>query len=165
MRGDSPRIILPLYTADKKLFGFQGRSLSKATKLRYITVILDENQPKLFGLDKVNTNERVYICEGPFDSTFIRNSIAMCGSDVLLPSGFASDCCYVYDNEPRNPQIVNRIRNSINQGNSVVIWPKSITQKDINDMVLHGHDVQSVVESNVYQGLEATLKLNEWKKV
>ena len=165
MRGDGPRIILPLYTADKKLFGYQGRSLSKATKLRYITVILDESQPKLFGLDKVNPNERVFICEGPFDSTFIRNSLAMCGSDVHIDRGRFGDVVWVYDNEPRNPQIVQRIASSINNGDKVVIWPKSILQKDINDMVLHGHDVQTVVESNIYQGLEATLKLNEWKRV
>lgn len=165
MRGDGPRIILPLYTAEKKLFGFQGRSLSKATKLRYITVILDENQPKLFGLDKVNLNETVYITEGPFDSTFIRNSIAMCGSDVHIDRGIFGNTVWIYDNEPRNQQIVDRIRKTIDAGNSVVIWPKSITQKDINDMVLAGHDVQNVVESNVYRGLEATLKLNEWKRV
>ena len=165
MRGDSPRIILPLYTADKKLFGFQGRALSKATKLRYITVILDENQPKLFGLDKVNLNERVYITEGPFDSTFIRNSIAMCGSDVHVDRGVYRDIVWVYDNEPRNAEIVKRIIRTIDQGDPVVIWPKSISQKDINDMVLCGHDVQSVVESNTYSKLEATLKLNEWKKV
>lgn len=165
MRGDSPRIILPLYTADKKLFGFQGRSLSKATKLRYITVILDENQPKLFGLDRVNFNETVYITEGPFDSTFIRNSIAMCGSDVHVDRGMFSSVVWIYDNEPRNPQIVERIRKAIDSGNSVVIWPKSVLQKDINDMILAGHDVQNVVESNIYQGLEATLKLNEWKRV
>ena len=165
MRGDSPRIILPLYTADKKLFGFQGRSLSKATKLRYITVILDENQPKLFGLDKVNFDETVYITEGPFDSTFIRNSIAMCGSDVHVDRGMFSSVVWVYDNEPRNQQIVERIKKTIDSGNSVVIWPQSILQKDINDMILAGHDVQTVVESNVYRGLEATLKVNEWKRV
>lgn len=165
MRGDSPRIILPLYTADKKLFGFQGRALSKATKLRYITVILDESQPKLFGLDKVNLNERIYITEGPFDSTFLRNSIAMCGSDVHVDRGVYSDIVWVYDNEPRNAEIVKRIIRTIDQGDPVVIWPKSISQKDINDMVLCGHDVQSVIESNTYSKLEATLKLNEWKKV
>ena len=165
MRGDSPRIILPLYTADKKLFGFQGRALSKATKLRYITVILDESQPKFFGLDKINLNERVYITEGPFDSTFIRNAIAMCGSDVHVDRGVYRDIVWVYDNEPRNVEIVKRIKRTIDQGDPVVIWPKSISQKDINDMVLGGHDVQSVVESNTYSKLEATLKLNEWKKV
>ena len=165
MRGDGPRIILPLYTADKKLFGFQGRALSKATKLRYITVILDESQPKFFGLDKVNLNERVYITEGPFDSTFVRNSIAMCGSDVHADRRVYRDIVWVYDNEPRNAEIVKRIKRTIDQGDPVVIWPKSISQKDINDMVLGGHDVQSVVESNTYSKLEATLKLNEWKKV
>ncbi len=165
MRGDGPRIILPLYTADKVMFGYQGRSLSPRTKLRYITIILDESQPKIFGLDKINPNERVYITEGPFDSTFIRNAIAMCGSDVHVPDGTASDCCYVYDNEPRNREIVNRVSKTIDSGNSVVIWPSSITQKDINDMYLAGHDVQHMVESNTYRGLEAKLKLNTWKKV
>ena len=165
MRGDGPRIILPLYTADKVMFGFQGRSLSSRTKLRYITIILDESQPKLFGLDRINFNERVYITEGPFDSTFLRNSIAMCGSDVHVPDGTIDDCCYVYDNEPRNPQIVQRIGNTIDRGDSVVIWPTSVKQKDINDMYLAGHDVQTMVESNTYRGLEAKLKLNTWKKV
>jgi predicted RNA-binding Zn-ribbon protein involved in translation (DUF1610 family) len=164
MRGDGPRIILPLYTADKKLFGFQGRSLSKAAKLRYITVILDENHPKVFGLDRVNTNETIFVTEGPFDSMFLTNSIAMCGSDVNL-GDIDYELVYVFDNEPRNVQIVRRIETAIETQQRVVIWPSDILQKDINDMILAGHDVQKVVESNVYQGLEAKLKLNTWKKV
>lgn len=164
MRGDGPRIILPLYTADKKLFGFQGRSLSKAAKLRYITIILDENHPKVFGLDRVDTNETIYVTEGPFDSMFLTNGIAMCGSDVDLGS-FNYRFVYIFDNEPRNAQIVKRIENAIESQQRVVIWPSNILQKDINDMVLAGHDVQKVVESNIYQGLEAKLKLNTWKKV
>jgi predicted RNA-binding Zn-ribbon protein involved in translation (DUF1610 family) len=164
MRGDGPRIILPLYTADKKLFGFQGRSLSKTAKLRYITVILDENHPKVFGLDRVNTNETIFITEGPFDSMFLTNSIAMCGSDVNLGNSDYK-LVYIFDNEPRNAQIVRRIETAIETQQRVVIWPSDILQKDINDMVLDGHDVQKVVESNIYQGLEAKLKLNIWKKV
>jgi predicted RNA-binding Zn-ribbon protein involved in translation (DUF1610 family) len=164
MRGDGPRIILPLYTADKKLFGFQGRSLSKTAKLRYITVILDENHPKVFGLDRVNTNETIFITEGPFDSMFLTNSIAMCGSDVNLGNSDYK-LVYIFDNEPRNAQIVRRIETAIETQQRVVIWPSDILQKDINDMVLDGHDVQKVVESNIYQGLEAKLKLNTWKKV
>jgi hypothetical protein len=89
----------------------------------------------------------------------------MCGSDVHVPDGTIDDCCYVYDNEPRNAQIVQRISNSIDSGYSVVIWPSSVKQKDINDMYLAGHDVQTMVESNTYRGLEAKLKLNTWKKV
>ena len=164
MRGDGPRIILPLYTADKKLFGFQGRSLSKTAKLRYITVILDENHPKVFGLDRVNTNETIFITEGPFDSMFLTNSIAMCGSDVNLGNSDYK-LVYIFDNETRNAQIVRRIETAIETQQRVVIWPSDILQKDINDMVLDGHDVQKVVESNIYQGIEAKLKLNTWKKV
>ena len=89
----------------------------------------------------------------------------MCGSDVHLGSWGISNRAWVYDNEPRNPQIVERIAKSIDSGDQVVIFPKDVKQKDLNDMFLAGHDVQSLVESNVYQGLEAKLKFTQWKKV
>jgi hypothetical protein len=95
---------------------------------------------------------------------FLTNSIAMCGSDVNL-GDIDYELVYVFDNEPRNVQIVRRIETAIETQQRVVIWPSDILQKDINDMILAGHDVQKVVESNVYQGLEAKLKLNTWKKV
>ena len=89
----------------------------------------------------------------------------MCGSDVTMDSTDYSDLVYVLDNEPRNKEIVSKYENLINNGNKIVIWPSSVREKDLNDMALSGHDVQSVVESNIYQGLEANLKLNAWKKV
>ena len=89
----------------------------------------------------------------------------MCGSDVDIRSLGWSDYIWVFDNEPRNREIVNRISKSVDRGDKVVIWPKHIQQKDINDMSLGGHVVQKMVESNVYQKLEANLRLNDWKKV
>jgi hypothetical protein len=127
--------------------------------------MLDEEQPKIFGLDKIKENKPVYIVEGPFDSTFLENSVAMAGSDADVRAFDWSSYIWVFDNEPRNREIINRISKVINRGNKVVIWPNNIEQKDINDMVLAGRDVQSIVEYNVYSGLEATLKLNNWKKV
>ncbi len=127
--------------------------------------MLDEDKPKLFGLNTVKHNEPIYIVEGPFDSTFLENSVAMAGSD-LDPRSFGwSDYIWVYDNEPRNREIVSKISTAVDRGDKVVIWSNNIQEKDINDMVLAGHDVQKMVESNVYQGLEAKLKLNHWKKV
>jgi hypothetical protein len=164
LKQDSDRIIIPFKDKEGNLFGYQGRSLAPKAKLRYITIMLNEEQPKIFGLDRIKETETVYVTEGPFDSMFLGNSIAMCGSDVEL-CGFDYQFVYIYDNEPRNKQIVERIDKTIRQGNKVVIWPKTIQQKDINDMVLAGHDVQRLVECNVYSGLEATLKLNDWKKV
>jgi hypothetical protein len=164
LKNDEPRIIIPL-VHEEKIFGFQGRSLNKQSKIKYITIILDEEQPKIYGLDKVRRDATVYITEGPFDSTFIRNSIAMCGADVHIGDCGIGTPVYIYDNEPRNREIVQRISKTIDSGNSIVIWPSHIKEKDINDMVLSGLDVQSVIESNTYSGLEAKLKFTNWKRV
>jgi len=89
----------------------------------------------------------------------------MAGSDADVRTFGWSNYIWIFDNEPRNREIVARISKVIDRGDQVVIWPKKIQQKDINDMFLAGHDVQTLVQSNVYQGLEATLKFNDWKKV
>ena len=162
--GDECRIIIPMYNENKNLIGFQGRSLVP-NPVKYITVMLDEDAPKIYGLDQVDSSKPIYIVEGPFDSTFIQNAVAMCGSDVNIGSFGWSNYIYVFDNEPRNREIVNRISKTIDRGDKVVIWSTSIEQKDINDMVLAGLNVQSVVESNTYSGLEAKIKFNNWKKV
>jgi len=160
---DEERIIIPLYY-EKNLIGLQGRSLGPS-KVKYITVMLNDDAPKIYGLDNIRKDAPVYITEGPFDSTFIRNSIAMCGADANVDRWGISNPVWIYDNEPRNIEIVRRIGNTIDSGDSVVIWPESIDDKDINDMVMSGLDVQSVIESNTYSGLEAKLKFNTWKKI
>ena len=161
---DECRIIIPMYNENKNLIGFQGRSLVP-NLVKYITVMLDEDAPKIYGLDEIQKNEAVYVTEGPFDSTFIRNSIAMCGADADVSNWGINNPVWIYDNEPRNREIVSRISRVIGTGQKVVIWPSTINQKDINDMVLAGLNVQSVVESNTYYGLEAKLKFNTWKKI
>ena len=163
VRYDEPRIIIPLIYLNT-VVGFQGRSLGPS-KVKYITVMINDDAPKIYGLDQIRRGTPVYITEGPFDSTFIRNSIAMCGSDGDVGKWDISDPIWVYDNEPRNREIVRRISDTIDRGEKVVIWPLSILEKDINDMVLAGHDVQSVVESNVYSGLKAKLQFNTWKRI
>ena len=127
--------------------------------------MLEEDAPKIYGLDNIKTGETVYVTEGPFDSTFISNSIAMCGADGDVNKWGITNPVWIYDNEPRNRQIVERLATTINRGDRVVIFPKNILEKDINDMYLSGQNVQRVVESNIYQGLEAKLKLQDWKRV
>ena len=161
---DESRIIIPMYDTKQNLIGFQGRSLGPSL-VKYITTLFVDDAPKLYGLDEINDSKPIYIVEGPFDSTFIKNAVAMCGSDVDIGSFNWSDYIYVYDNEPRNREIVNRISKTIDRGDKVVIWPSTIPEKDINDMVLAGQDVQSVVESNVYSGLKAKLQFNTWKRI
>ena len=160
---DEERIIIPLYY-EKNLIGFQGRSLGPS-KVKYITVMLDDDAPKIYGLDNIKRDAPVYVTEGPFDSTFIPNAIAMCGADADVSRWGIDNPVWIYDNEPRNREITNRISKTIDAGHSVVIWPSDIDDKDINDMVMSGKDVQSVIESNIYSGLEAKLKFTTWKKI
>jgi len=160
---DEPRIIIPLFYQDT-LVGFQGRAIGPS-KIKYITVMLNDDAPKIYGLDEVQKNETVYITEGPFDSTFICNSIALCGADGDIGKWGIGNRVWIYDNEPRNAEITNRISKRISEGEKVVIWPSSISEKDINDMVLSGLDVQDVIKLNTYSGLEAKLKFTTWKKI
>jgi transcription elongation factor Elf1 len=160
---DEPRIIIPLFYKNT-MVGFQGRSLGPS-KVKYITVMINDDAPKIYGLDQIRGGAPVFVTEGPFDSTFIRNSIAMCGSDSDVRKWGVSTPVWVYDNEPRNREIVRRIEDTIDRGDSVVIWPSTVSEKDINDMVLAGHDVQSMVESNIYSGLKAKLQFNTWKRI
>ena len=157
------RIIIPLYYK-KDLIGIQGRSVDPSP-VKYITTIFYDDAPKIYGLDNIRQDAPVFVTEGPFDSTFISNSIAMCGADADVRRWGVSDPVWIYDNEPRSKEIVKRISDTIDSGEKVVIWPNNIYEKDINDMVLAGHDVQSIVESNVYDGLEANLKFTTWKRI
>jgi hypothetical protein len=127
--------------------------------------MLDDDAPKIYGLDEIEKDKTIYITEGPFDSTFIPNSIALCGADGDVDKWIDSNFVWIYDNEPRNAEILSRIAKVIQRGEEVVIWPSTIKEKDINDMVLSGLNVQNVIKSNTYSGLEAKLKFTTWKKI
>ena len=168
--GDEPRLILPFLDKEGECFGFQGRSFKK-DGIRYITIILDDSKPKIFGLDTVDFTKTFYIVEGPIDSLFLDNAVAMAGADLGIDKICGQDlalqnCVYVYDNEPRNVQIVKKMEQIVNRGYNIVIWPSSIEGvKDINDMVLEGYDPKGMVKEFQFKGLEARLKFVEWKKV
>jgi transcription elongation factor Elf1 len=160
---DEPRIIIPIFYQNS-LIGFQGRAIGP-NKVKYITVMLYDDAPKIYGLDEVQKDQTVYITEGPFDSTFISNAIALCGADGDVSKWGIDNPVWIYDNEPRNSEILSRISRVIEMGQKVVIWPSTIKEKDINDMVLSGQNVQEVIELNTYSGLEAKLKFTTWKKI
>ena len=164
---DESRIIIPMYDTDSNLIGFQGRALNSSSN-KYITVMLIDDKPKIYGLNKINKNKSIYIVEGPFDSEFVKNSVAMCGSDIDIGSFDWGDYIWIFDNEPRNRENINRIEKIINRGEKVVIWPSSIIKKDINDLIMEGmseDDLMNIIKNNTYSGLEAKVKFNQWKKV
>ena len=167
---DEPRIVFPFVDARGYVFGCTGRSLSKNSTLRYSTIILDDTKEKIFGLDSIDKSKRVYVVEGPIDSLFLDNCVAMAGSDVVLSNINDRDkLVVIYDNEPRNKEIVKKIEKAIDQQYKVCIWPDSIEEKDINDMVLKvglsGPAVQHIIDANTFEGLSAKMRLQQWSKV
>lgn len=162
---DEPRLIIPFLDKEEKMYGFQGRSFRK-DGLRYITIMINPDVPKVFGLDTVDTSKHVYVTEGPIDSLFLDNAIAMAGSDFDIDKvlGDNKNVTVCYDNEPRNKQICKKVEVMIEKGYNVVIWPSTVQCKDINDMVLEGIDVKKVIRENSFNGLEAKLKLTAWRK-
>jgi hypothetical protein len=170
---DEPRLVIPFLDEEGNLFGVQGRSFKKDAAVRYITIIMDDSKPKVFGLDKIDLKlPHIYVVEGPLDSLFLPNCVASCGSDLTTNLHRIVDdkskFIVVYDNEPRNDEIVKKIEKAIAAGYQVCIWPDSMAEKDINDMVLAGYTpakVVDIINENVYSGLKAKLRFSEWKKV
>ena len=161
-RNEHPRLVIPFYDEDGNVFAAQGRAFGKEQP-KYLTVKFDD-KPKIFGLDRVDLTERVYIVEGPIDSLFLKNCLAVAGSDFRdLPP---CETTIIMDNEPRSKETINKMEKLINSNYELVIWPDSITQKDINDMVLAGQqDIQTIIDNNTYSGLEAKMKLAAWKRI
>jgi hypothetical protein len=166
---DEARLILPFLDKEKRCYGFQGRAFGKSS-IRYITIMLDDSQPKVFGLDTVDSSKRVYVTEGPIDSLFLPNAIAMAGSDssVGWSNKDFTDVVYVYDNEPRNKEIVQKMHKAALNGAKIVVWPMHVEQKDINDMILSGMSkdgLKKLVDDCTYEGLAAELAISHWSKV
>lgn len=162
---DEPRLIIPFIDGEGKVFGLSARGF-KPNGLRYITIMFEE-RPKVFGLDKVDFNKRYFVVEGAIDSMFLSNAVAMAGADGNV-SGLKNpeNAIFVFDSEPRNKEIHKRMEKIIRDGYSICIWPSNLPGKDINEMILNGiEDVEKVILSNTYKGLEANLKLMSWKKV
>ena len=165
---DHPRLIIPFYDTTGKVFAFQGRAFGKEQP-KYLTIKLDENKQKVYGLDKVSFQKPIYITEGPIDSLFIDNCLAAGGADLFLKNKVPNEnITYIFDNEPRNKEIVKRMYKVIEQDFNVVIWPEDLQLKDVNDMIMSGltkFELQDIISNNTYSKLSALTKLNYWKKI
>ena len=159
---EHPRLVIPFRDESGEVFAAQGRAFGKESP-KYLTIKF-QDKPKIFGLDRVNFAKRYYVVEGPLDSMFLDNCLAVAGADFrYLPPG---DTTIVLDNEPRSREIIKQMERLIHQEHELVIWPDTITQKDINDMVLAGvKDIQQLINNNTFSGLEAKMKLAAWKRI
>ena len=165
------RLVIPFYDETGELVGVQGRSFQECKDaIRYITLKRQGCESLWYNLDKIDPRETIFVTEGPIDSMFIPNALAMQGAkwiDELPEKIRKSNVVFIFDNEPRNEEVVNIIGKYIDAGRNVVIWPEEINKKDINDIVkVYGVPTMlKLVINNVYSGLKAKMKYTYWKRV
>jgi transcription elongation factor Elf1 len=165
---EHPRMIIPYFTPAGKCFAFQGRAYGNEEP-KYYTIKVDETQEKIYGLDRVDYSKRILVVEGPIDSLFLPNAVAVSGASFDTPTirQLLTNATIVMDNEPRNKDIVKQLEKYIESGFSVCMFPNSIQQKDINEMILHGEmdadEITEVINTNTHTGMEAKLRFSEWR--
>jgi len=166
LNGDHPRMIIPFRKEDGTIFAYQGRAFGKEPQ-KYITIILDKECPKIFGLDRVDTSRSIHVVEGPFDSLFIENCIAVAQSDLRVPQ-YKDKAVLIPDNEPRNKQVCRQVEQCIEDGYSVALWPHGVKEKDINDMIIAGYtsaEIQELIHNNTHKDLQAQTVFSSWKRI
>ncbi len=164
LNGDHPRLLIPFRDEQGEVFAYQGRAFGNEQP-KYITIKLDDDKDKIFGLDRVDKSKPIYVVEGPLDSLFLDNCVAVAGADF---SNMKGDLIIIYDNEPRNKEINKQIEKTINQGKSVCLWPDNMKWKDINDMIIAGYSkeqIQEIITDNTFSGAAAQLRFVEWRKI
>ena len=166
--GTDPRIVFPFYSENGELIGVSGRAINNSP-LRYLTMRFVDDVPLIYNINNVDKSKTIYVTEGPIDSLFLPNSIAVGGSDFKKISNLKENAIIIYDNEPRNTVILKKIEEVIDLGFSVCIWSDRRVEglKDINEMIMKGltkKDIVSIIDSCTYNGLSAKLRLQEYKK-
>jgi hypothetical protein len=163
---NEPRIVMIFNDINGELTGVSCRAL-RGEKQRYVVIKVKDDSPFIYNLDCVNTKETIYVTEGPIDSLFLPNSIAVGNSNLKYAlDKINGNMVLVYDNEPRNKEIVREMKTAIEANASICIWPKDVKEKDINDMVLAGKTQDEIVHTinkNTFFGLQALLEFNNWR--
>jgi hypothetical protein len=164
---EESRMVIPFYDTEGNLIAAQGRALG-SHELRYITVKVSEESTKVYGLERWISEDTTYIVEGPIDSMFLPNCLAVAGGDLQSIKLDKKQCVLIFDNEPRNIHTVKKLMNAIDDGWSVVIWEKDKKFKDINDLVISGMSTDKILEminKTTMKGLEADWAAREWRNV
>ena len=137
-----------------------------------MTIKVDEDSSKIYGADTVDeSKDFVLMLEGPLDSLFLPNGMAITGGSLNLESvPYPDKRIWVMDNEPRHVDTIKRMNRLIEAGETVCFWDESPWQsKDINDMVKEdGADPSDILEyilANSHKGLFAQLRMTKYCKI
>ena len=161
---DAPRLVIPFFDCKHNIIGYQGRSFDPKEQVKYITIKMKGVENLIYGEERINIKKKIYCVEGPLDSLFLPNCLAIAGLNF---KGVKISNVIVLDNERRNVQIIDALKKVITNGYSVCIWPDSVKEKDINEMIIDGRttdDIVEIIDNNTYSGLQANFQLSQWKR-
>jgi hypothetical protein len=169
IQSNEPRLVIPLYDDKLQLAGITCRALGNES-LRYITVKIKSDALLVFGRENLNSKKHIYVTEGPIDSLFLPNAIAVIGTgfNKLEQLEYSKDnMTVIVDNQPRNKEVCQVIENLIEKDYNIVIWPQSLKEKDINDIVKAGKSpasVKAMIDKHTFSGLQARANFYAWKR-
>jgi hypothetical protein len=165
----APRLIIPWFNRQRELLGAQARRIdATGNAARYVTLKQESCDDKIYGWERLDLHKRIYVVEGPLDSWFLPNAVASMDADLLRlrDKYFLNHAAvYVWDNEPRNAAVTANLFRAIKDGVSVVVWPSTLKEKDLNEMSQAGYTVSDIVEKHTYRGLRAELEFRRWRRM
>ena len=164
--GNEGRLVIPFYNRDNVLVGVTCRALGDE-RLRYVSIRIDQYSPMVYNLNNVDITKPIYVTEGPIDSMFLDNAVATGNSDLVTLKNILplDKMIFIFDNQPRNKELVKIMERATEQNINMVIWPENILEKDINDMILKEIDVHSIISTRSFNGLSLKLEFTKWRKV
>jgi hypothetical protein len=172
--GYDPRIFIPFFGADGQMYAAQGRALLEGQAPKYLTVLVDESKPKLYNFENVDVLQRVYVFEGPIDSMFLPNSVAMAGASASAAARdfvkCLGDAVFVFDRDfAYNPHVRKAVKAAVDKGFRVFVHPPEWGRsKDVNDYVIETgasrDGLVSLIDGCSYTGVVASARLAAFKK-
>lgn len=168
--GTEPRLVIPFWDNQGKMFAVSCRSYETEAGLRYVTLRIDDNIPLIYGSETIDPKKRIYVVEGPLDSLFLDNCIAVSGSDFKKVRKFLpkSNTTFIPDNQPRNRDVLRQMRGTIDAGYSLFIWPSTVRGKDVNDYFLTGkteNDIMELIKHNTFTGAAGKMAVENWSRL
>lgn len=165
---DHPRIIIPYLDINKECFAISARALGNEEP-KYFNMKIKEDVESIYGLDRVNKNETIYCVEGPLDSLFLPNGIAVTGTSFNKDAikELKKNLVIIPDREPRSTELVKIVNNLVEDNFTISLLPESFVYKDINEAIKNGMSIETIMEvinTNTHSGIAAKLNFNSWKK-
>jgi hypothetical protein len=172
------RLVIPFYDKAKQIQFYQTRSiLADDHRPKYLSK--QNSEKTLFNYDQVSSGtDTVFITEGPIDSFFIKNSVAVAGiqerstntftqaQQVQIDRLFLMQKVWVLDSQWQDSASLLKSETLLKTGACVFVWPKDIGTrfKDINDMCIF-FKINQISEEfllkNTFCGLKGLVKLKQ----